>query len=77
VQQLPAGGRLAVTGLRDPEGWPEWAVRFGSWINRPFGVATAYRAHRPWESVQRHAVDMTYTDILGGAVYLAVGTAPG
>lgn len=29
VDELPAGGRIAVTGLRDPEGWPEWLVRLG------------------------------------------------
>ena len=77
VEQLPPGGRLAVTGLRDPERWPEWLIRLGSWLNRPFGVSDAYRHHRPWEAVDAHTSDATYTDIFGGAVYLATGTASG
>lgn len=77
VEQLPPGGRLAVTGLRDPERWPEWLIRLGSWLNRPFGVSNAYRHHRPWEAVGAHTSDTTYTDIFGGAVYLSTGTASG
>lgn len=76
VAELPAGGRLAVTGLRDPEGWPEWTVRLGTWLNRPFGVTDAYRKHRPWEAVRAHATNVTYDEILGGGVYLTAGTAP-
>lgn len=77
LHELPAGGRLAVTGLRDPQDWPEWLIRLGSWLNRPFGVSEAYRHHRPWQAVEAHTADATYTDIFGGAVYLATGTAPG
>ena len=76
IEELPTGGRLAITGLRDPEGWPEWLVRIGSWLNRPFGVTDAYRSHRPWEAVDTHTVEADYTDVLGGAVYRSTGTAP-
>ncbi len=75
LEELPAGGRLAVTGLRDPERWPEWLVRVASALNRPFGVSTDYRRHRPWEAVGRHATAARYTEALGGAIYLAVGSA--
>lgn len=48
VERLSDNGRIAVTGLRNPQRWPEWLVRLGSAINRPFGVAEEYRSHRPW-----------------------------
>ena len=65
---------MAVTGMREPEGWPEWLVRLGAVLNRPFGVTEAYRSHRPWEPMEQHTSDTTYTEILGGVVYLSVGT---
>tara|TARA_B100000378_G_C18037644_1_gene409531 strand:+ start:448 stop:1272 length:825 start_codon:yes stop_codon:yes gene_type:complete len=73
VRELPAEASIAVTGLRDPDRWPEWLVRLGSALNRPFGVSNAYRNHRPWESVARRAARATYVEALGGAIYLAVG----
>ncbi|WP_370325954.1 class I SAM-dependent methyltransferase [Euzebya sp.] len=76
VTQLPTGGRVAVTGLRDPEGWPRWLVRLVSAINRPFGVSEAYRDHRPWEAVEAVTSDTAYVEMLGGAIYLAAGTVP-
>ncbi len=74
ARELPPDGRLAVTGLRDPERWPEWLVRFASALNRPFGVSNDYRHHRPWEAVRRHTTSVTYVDAIGGAIYVAAGT---
>ena len=37
-------------------------------------VTEAYRSHRPWEPMEQHTSDTTYTEILGGVVYLSVGT---
>ena len=54
---MPAGGRVAVSGLRRPERWPEWLIRLGEWVNRPFGVTRAYETFRPWESVRQHLRD--------------------
>lgn len=67
------GGRLAISGLRRPPGWPEWAVRLGIALNRPFGVSRAYEDIRPWESVRRHAEEIVFETALLGAVYLSVG----
>lgn len=77
VRELPAGGRLAISGLRDPRRWPEWMVRLASALNRPFGVSVAYRHLHPWESLRRHTDDTVYAEALRGAVYLAAGTARG
>ena len=76
VAALRPGGRIAVSGLRRPDGWPEWAVRLGEFVNRPFGVSRAYRSFRPWEAVRRHACEVTYREAVLGAVYLCVGEAP-
>ncbi len=75
--EMAAGGRIAVTGLRDPDRWPEWTIRVGSALNRPFGVAKDYRSHRPWEAIEAHTTDTIYEEGLAGAVYLAAGTATG
>ena len=70
------GGRLAVSGLRRPRGWPDWLVRLGVLVNRPFGVNRAYEDLHPWEAVRRHADEMAFETAMFGAVYLSVG-APG
>lgn len=68
-----SGGRLAISGLRRPPGWPEWAVRLGIILNRPFGVSRAYEEIRPWEALGRHADEVTFETTLFGAIYLSVG----
>lgn len=69
------GGRLAISGLRRPPGWPEWAVRLGIALNRPFGVNRAYEQIRPWEALRRHADEIAFQTTLFGAAYLSVGEA--
>lgn len=76
VARLRDDGRIAVTGLRDPERWPEWLVRLASVINRPLGVTEAYRSHRPWESINRYTSNSVYDEALGGAAYVAAGSRP-
>jgi ubiquinone/menaquinone biosynthesis C-methylase UbiE len=73
---LPAGARIALTGMREPARWPEWLIRIGSAANRPFGVNPAYRTQRPWQSIEHHLDDTTYTEAFAGAVYTAVGAIP-
>ncbi len=75
--RMVPGGRIAVTGLRDPERWPEWVIRLGSFVNRPFGVAEDYRCHRPWEAIEAHTTDTIHEEALAGAVYVAAGTTTG
>lgn len=67
------GGRIAVFGLRRPDGWPEWAIGLGVALNKPFGVSRAYESLRPWQAVRRHAREVWYETTLLGAVYVSVG----
>lgn len=71
-----SGGRIAVGGLRRPDGWPEWLIRAGEIVNRPFGVSRAYEDIQPWRSVEAHAEGVRYEAYLLGAAYLATGQAP-
>lgn len=70
---LPAGGRLAVLGLKYPERWPAWLVRVAIALNKPFGVNPDYADQRPFRSIERHFGTQTYAEWLWGAVYLCTG----
>ena len=72
---LPPGGRLAVHGLKHPERWPEWLIRLGVWVNKPFGVSRDYAMFRPWESVRRYMRETEHWELYFGAAYLSVGEA--
>lgn len=73
AEQLFPGSRITLVGMRDPEGWPEWLVRLGALLNRPFGVNPAYREIRPWTTIQRHLAEVEYREAMSGAVYAATG----
>ncbi len=70
---LPAGGRIGLVGIKEPERWPEWLIQFGIWLNRPFGVTRDYASFRPWESVMDQMRLDQYHEWLAGAGYLCVG----
>ena len=76
VSALVPGRRIAVGGLRHPDRWPEWAVRLGELVNRPFGVTRAYEDVQPWRSIEAHTNGTSCQESLLGAAYLAVGRAP-
>ena len=67
-------GRMATTGLRHPERWPQWLITAGTAFMRIFGVSDAYRAHRPWETIIANTDETTYTEHFAGANYLVAGT---
>jgi demethylmenaquinone methyltransferase/2-methoxy-6-polyprenyl-1,4-benzoquinol methylase len=70
---LPAGKRLALFGLKHPERWPDWLVRLGLWLDKPFGVSREYEAFRPWESVRQYMAEVGHQEFYAGAAYLSVG----
>ena len=72
---LADNGRIATTGLRHPDRWPEWLIALGTGLVRIFGVSDAYRNHRPWEAIADHTTDSLYVESHAGVIYLAAGTA--
>jgi ubiquinone/menaquinone biosynthesis C-methylase UbiE len=74
---LAPGGRFAVFDLKRSERAPEWLVRLGVLVNRPFGVTLDLAERRPWESLARHLGNVAVSEFYGGFAYLAVGEAPG
>lgn len=72
AEALPEGGRLALLGLEHPEGWPEWLIRLGVLLNRPFGVRRAYAELQPWTAARWHLKEILHEEFLAGAAYLSV-----
>ncbi len=70
---LPAGARIALTGLRTPSQWPKGLIRLVSLPLRPFGVNESYRSHQPW-LVVANLQDPTYQEAFFGAMYMAAGS---
>ena len=66
-------GHLVIFEMKGPDGWPEWMIRFGAWLNRPFGVSPDYAKRTPWKSVRRHLDEVYYEEFFAGAFYLCVG----
>lgn len=70
---LAPGGRFVVYDLKEPERWPEWAIRAYVAISRPFAVTRDLGERRPWESIARHFPVHAVAELYGGAAYVAVG----
>lgn len=76
VDQVSPGTRIAFSGLREPEDWPDWLVSVAVAANRAFGTRQLHRDLTPWRSVLAALEDTTYAEDFGGALYLAAGTVP-
>ena len=75
AEALRPGRRMALFGLKKPEGWPEWLLRLAVRLNKPFGVSLDYAGRHPWESVRRHLREVRFQELYFGAAYLSVGEA--
>lgn len=73
AEELRPGMRLSLLGMKFPERWPNWMVRLGIWLNKPFGVSREYESFHPWESVERHMTTVMYEELYFGAGYSCVG----
>lgn len=70
---LVDGGRMVILDLKKPEQWPDWSVRLGVTITKPFGVSVDLAERKPWEVMHSYFRSVTVTDLYGGFVYIAVG----
>ncbi|HEX9332854.1 MAG TPA: class I SAM-dependent methyltransferase [Anaerolineales bacterium] len=70
---LHPGGRLAILDFKKPEHWPEWLIRLGVWIYKPYGVSMDLAVRHPWESVCRYLHQVAFREFYFGGLYLSVG----
>lgn len=73
AEALAPAGSMAILDLKRPEGWPDWAVRFAAWLNKPFGVSLELEGRQPWKSIRRHLNEVLFREYYFGTLYLAVG----
>ena len=70
---LPAGGHLALLGLKHPENWPSWLIDIGISLTKPFGVSRDYEEFRPWIPAREHLREVHFREFLFGCAYEFVG----
>jgi len=74
---LKPGRRFALYDLKLPSGWTRHLAPLMVFLTRPLAVSMALATRHPWESMQRHLVNVSMTEYYGGFLYVAVGEAPG
>lgn len=70
---LPAGGHMALLGLKHPENWPRWLTDIGILLTKPFGVSREYEEFRPWIPAREHLRETHFREFLFGCAYEFVG----
>jgi demethylmenaquinone methyltransferase/2-methoxy-6-polyprenyl-1,4-benzoquinol methylase len=75
ARALQPAGRMVILDLKRPRNWPEWLIRFGAWLNRPFGVTLDLSERHPWESLKLHMREVSFTEHYFGGGYVAVAEA--
>jgi demethylmenaquinone methyltransferase/2-methoxy-6-polyprenyl-1,4-benzoquinol methylase len=70
---LAPGRALVALDLKRPDGIPEWLVRVGVFVSRPFGVTLDLADRHPWEVMGKYCSDVILTDLYFGFAYIATG----
>lgn len=73
AEALRLGGRLAVLDFKKPSHWPEWLIRLGAWLYKPYGVSLDLAVRHPWESVNLYLDQVIFREFYLGGLYLSVG----
>jgi ubiquinone/menaquinone biosynthesis C-methylase UbiE len=77
---LSGRGRWAVLDLKVPAKVPRWVAQFGTAAVRPFASIDQWMLRRPWEAIrvamQEELADCSWTELLFGTAFLAVGCRP-
>lgn len=76
AKALKPGRGFALYDLKLPTGWTRYFAPLMVFLTRPLAVSMALAARHPWESMQRHLVNVSMTEYYGGFLYVAVGEAP-
>jgi ubiquinone/menaquinone biosynthesis C-methylase UbiE len=75
---LSARGRWVVLDLKVPDSMPRWLARLAIATVGRSGSLEEWIVHRPWEAIrlamQETLADLTWTELLFGIAYLAVGS---
>lgn len=59
--------------LKEPEGWPRWAIDIALIVMSPYRVSLEAGQRHPLESLRRHMAHTWMRELYFGVVYLAVG----
>lgn len=70
---LAPGKRMVIVDFKAPDGWPPWLLGAVVPLLRPFAVTLGLAERRPWESLQRHFLDVTVERRYLGTTYIAMG----
>lgn len=70
---LVEGGRFVLLDIKKPEGWPEWLIKLGIEITKPFGVTADLAERKPWTAIRRIFRESELIELYGGFLYIAVG----
>ncbi len=73
AEALQPNGRLAILDFKKPDHWPEWLIRLGAWLYKPYGVSLELAVRHPWESVDRYLHQVIFREFYLGGLYLSVG----
>jgi len=75
AKALSPGKRFVIFDLKQPFRLPSWLVKVGAFITSPFGVNLELAERHPWESVERHLTNTSFTELYLGCAYIVVGEA--
>jgi demethylmenaquinone methyltransferase/2-methoxy-6-polyprenyl-1,4-benzoquinol methylase len=70
---LNAGSRLVICDFKKPEQFPDWLIKFGVFITKPFGVTLDLAERKPWEKMKKYFSRVEVKELFGGVAYIATG----
>ena len=76
ARALSPGGRLVILDMKLPRNWLRHLAPVLVLLVRPFAVSTEITRRHPWESVERHLRNPTFSEVYFGVGYIAAGDAP-
>ena len=76
TRALRPAGRFVVLDLKQPERAPDWLVRLGVFLIKPFAVSIDLGERHPWEAMERHLTKTSVKQLYLRCAYLAVGETP-